>query len=1159
MDTVIKAWGFVGGLNLVLIGSSHAEVVFDGTIGSNPAGTFASGDFFILESEGEVRGNNLFHSFDRFNVQTGESASFVHTGIGIENIIARVSGNTATTIQGTLETIYFDGADLFFTDAALWLINPNGIVIGEGAEINAAGPVNFSTANRIGFENGDDFYSHELSISSTLSIAAPTTFGFLDKQGLPSTVTPRGISVLFDDPINANSGAFLGDTYLVGTSTDPDVPGISIQGDIDGVFRDDFAAILDASVVEFLNLGAFALGVGEDGAGSSVNLFDLSTFPTGLGASDIFIEDISLSVVSRFADGETALQLYGSNLVLSNSAIRTFSVAQTVSTSLFASNGAIGLFDTELVSTNTDISAGNGGDINVDGLALLLLNSDLRTSDSTFTGATGPVGNSGGINIGTNSNLFSANIEDGSRIATLSNFSSASSGDIVIQADNLSVGGGDNDINIASVSNGIGAGDVTLDIQSDLIVSGTADSIVTVSTQGLEGAAPGDISIRANLVDTNFLDVFSAGLRNTDARPLIEISGGGDGILMTNGSITNASSVSQEFSGADISIRSDGDLSIASARGRFNIESIAFGDNDAGSITLEARDSLLLFGGVVISNRTSGSSDSTGQAEGVRLSATNITIDGTSGVVDEEGFVAVLTSSTTTAGDSSGIVIEASEQLLVDGQVGILSQTGGIGNAGSIELSGRDVFVVNENENNSAFISALTNGDGDGSPIRIEAQEQLTLSGNVLVDNSALASGNAGSVTLTSDNILLEGDSLGVSTSSNALATGDAGIIEFTALNTLALDSILGVFSEADVTGNAGFIRMSAENIIVIDSQISNTVTADIVANQAGAISLSAGDSLLLNESLLVSSAAGTFATAGSINLSAEQNFTIEETDIQSGSSEQAISGDINISAGNQLFMDGDGTNILTNAEDDSNGGNINVSADSFLMLGDALLQVAADRGQSGNITVQGRDIQIFRKGLDAFSSGGGGGNVTVLASERLTLNPGGAIFALSESSTADGDGGSVQLGSIDAPIPLLLIRGGLVTANANAGNGGQINIFADNFLRDSSSTLSVSSTSGAAGALEISAPERDISAAVNELNVGLLDATDLIRSACETTQQGAATSSLALIGSGGLTEPPDSYSSSNYTSVRQAEESADTLAALDWKQLIRPVSCNGY
>ena len=50
---------------------------------------------------GAVRGTNLFHSYQEFNVGDGQRVYFANP-IGIENILSRVTGNNLSNILGTL-------------------------------------------------------------------------------------------------------------------------------------------------------------------------------------------------------------------------------------------------------------------------------------------------------------------------------------------------------------------------------------------------------------------------------------------------------------------------------------------------------------------------------------------------------------------------------------------------------------------------------------------------------------------------------------------------------------------------------------------------------------------------------------------------------------------------------------------------------------------------------------------------------------------------------------------------------------------------------------------------------------------------------------------------------------------------------------------------
>src|SRR5262245_37132307 len=64
-------------------GQNQGLVVRDGTLGSEPGGIVAPGpddlgqaDYLIRADLGEQRGGNLFHSFLRFSIGSGERATF---------------------------------------------------------------------------------------------------------------------------------------------------------------------------------------------------------------------------------------------------------------------------------------------------------------------------------------------------------------------------------------------------------------------------------------------------------------------------------------------------------------------------------------------------------------------------------------------------------------------------------------------------------------------------------------------------------------------------------------------------------------------------------------------------------------------------------------------------------------------------------------------------------------------------------------------------------------------------------------------------------------------------------------------------------------------------------------------------------------------------
>ena len=144
-------------LALVLIGNGYAgavnaQITFDGTVGlDNPAG-FGGPDYDILQTYGSTVGTNVFHSFDQFNVLTGESATF-GVDTDIINVISRVTGGTLSMIDGRISID--DGAD----GANFWMVNPAGVMFGPDSVIDVGGTFNVGAADYLSFEGENLEYS----------------------------------------------------------------------------------------------------------------------------------------------------------------------------------------------------------------------------------------------------------------------------------------------------------------------------------------------------------------------------------------------------------------------------------------------------------------------------------------------------------------------------------------------------------------------------------------------------------------------------------------------------------------------------------------------------------------------------------------------------------------------------------------------------------------------------------------------------------------------------------------------------------------------------------------------------------------------------------------------------------------------------------------
>jgi len=155
-------------LPLIYIPLLQAEVITDGTLGARVE--LPGKNFDITPDLGKQLGQNLFHSFDRFSLQAGESATFSGPS-QIQNIIARVTGGNPSTIDGTLRST--------IPEAELYLINPYGILFGKNAKLDLQGGFHATTADELRFADGTTFNARTPQSAHLLSVAPIQSFGFL--------------------------------------------------------------------------------------------------------------------------------------------------------------------------------------------------------------------------------------------------------------------------------------------------------------------------------------------------------------------------------------------------------------------------------------------------------------------------------------------------------------------------------------------------------------------------------------------------------------------------------------------------------------------------------------------------------------------------------------------------------------------------------------------------------------------------------------------------------------------------------------------------------------------------------------------------------------------------------------------------------------------
>ena len=258
---------FTGGIN----NSAFAQITPDSTLGDE--GSLVKPFFPDLPDAlldqiegGAIRGANLFHSFEQFNVSEEGAAYFYSPSAEIQNILARVTGGNPSEILGQLSTFGNSQPNLF-------LINPNGIIFGQKASLDlGGGSFVATTANAIQFGNQGFF-----------SASAPD---------VPPVLTVNPSALLFNQ---IGAGSIINKSVAQNFDFDNYINGIPIVGGLQ--VREGKSLLLVGGNVELqggqlhalggrVELGGLA-GTGTVGLDNNLHL----SFPDGVARADVSLSN----------------------------------------------------------------------------------------------------------------------------------------------------------------------------------------------------------------------------------------------------------------------------------------------------------------------------------------------------------------------------------------------------------------------------------------------------------------------------------------------------------------------------------------------------------------------------------------------------------------------------------------------------------------------------------------------------------------------------------------------------------------------------------------------------------------------------------------------------------------------------------------------------
>lgn len=124
---------------------------------------------------GERVGNNLFHSFKEFSIPA-RTETFFENAADIESIFILIASDDNSVIDGLIQTV---------GRANLFLVNPNGIVFGENAQLDIGGSFLATTADNIEFADGVKLLTQNADTDTKFNLSAtfPVRLNLTDNNG----------------------------------------------------------------------------------------------------------------------------------------------------------------------------------------------------------------------------------------------------------------------------------------------------------------------------------------------------------------------------------------------------------------------------------------------------------------------------------------------------------------------------------------------------------------------------------------------------------------------------------------------------------------------------------------------------------------------------------------------------------------------------------------------------------------------------------------------------------------------------------------------------------------------------------------------------------------------------------------------------------------
>ncbi len=406
------------------------------------------------------------------------------------------------------------------------------------------------------------------------------------------------------------------------------------------------------------------------------------------------------------------------------------------------------------------------------------------------------------------------------------------------------------------------------------------------------------------------------------------------------------------------------------------------------------------------------------------------------------------------------------------------------GRGGDIEITGRNLTL-----SDSSFITSRSFSNANTGNLGIDVAESIQISGlsvlaqdiPAIIGTGIFSNGNSGTIDLAARNVsLMNGGTI----SSLNFGSGTGGDIRIEVAENLSLSGISftntpsTIASTVNREGDSSNVTINTNTLSIQDG--SRVSTGTFAEGNAGTLIINANSYVEIRGATPDGSLNSAIASDGIVLTPALQQL-LGTPDAPSGDS-----GNVTISTPELLVKDG--ASVAVSNQGSGNSGQLEISSDRIFLTDNA--------------------------SITAFSTSGQGGNIDLKVEDQLSLENNSSITTETTANSVNSLE-NINGGNITIKASVINLLNSQINAQANQGNGGNIEIVTKGLFADSASRISASSQFGVDGNVRVETISGERPLELTQLPQTPINATEVISQGCNLSDD------FVVLNRGGIPDNP--------------------------------------